>query len=201
MISIIIAEDQRMLLGALGALLDLEDDFQVIGHASTGEEAWRLVQALQPDICLMDIEMPIKTGLDVAEDIQKGKIRSKVVILTTFVRAGYFERAVKAGVMGYLLKDSSSDDLADSIRNIMKGKREFAPELVFGVLKEDNPLTEREREVLKLISDGMTTKEVSETLYLSAGTIRNYMSEILNKLDVKNRIEAITIAKEKGWIA
>jgi two-component system, NarL family, response regulator DesR len=201
MISIVIAEDQRMLLGALGALLELEDDFQVVGHASNGEEAWELVQTLQPDICLMDIEMPIKTGLDVAEDIQKKKLPSKVVILTTFARAGYFERAVKAGVMGYLLKDSSSDDLADSIRNIMKGKREFAPELVFGVLKEDNPLTEREREVLKLIADGMTTKEVSETLYLSAGTVRNYMSEILNKLEVKNRIEAITIAKEKGWIA
>ncbi|GGE82208.1 response regulator transcription factor [Priestia taiwanensis] len=200
MISIVIAEDQRMLLGALGALLDLEEDLEVIGQASNGEEAWKLVQTLKPDICLMDIEMPIKTGLDVAEAIHKAKISSKVVILTTFARVGYFERAVKAGVMGYLLKDSSSDDLADSIRNIMKGKREFAPELVFGVLKEDNPLTEREREVLKLIADGMTTKEVSGALYLSAGTVRNYMSEILNKLEVKNRIEAITRAKERGWI-
>ena len=121
-------------------------------------------------------------------------------MLTTFARPGYFERAVKAGVHGYLLKDGSIDDLAESIRKVMKGKREFAPELIINSYHEDNPLTEREQEVLKLAAEGKTSKEISAQLFLSAGTVRNYMSEILQKLEAKNKIEAITTAEGKGWI-
>jgi two-component system, NarL family, response regulator DesR len=199
-IRVIIAEDQRMLRGALGSLLDLEDDIELAGQAGNGEEALSLISSLKPDVCLMDIEMPLKSGLEVAEELKRENSPCRVVILTTFARPGYFERAVKANVHGYLLKDGSSDELAETIRNVMKGKREFAPELIFGSVGEGNPLTEREREVLKLVAEGKTAKEISATLYLSTGTVRNYISEILNKLNVKNRIEAISIAEEKGWI-
>ena len=197
MISIVIAEDQGMLLGALGSLLSLEDDMEVVGKASNGEEAVVLVERLNPDICIMDIEMPKKTGLEAAEEI-KGT-DCKVIILTTFARSGYFQRALKAGVKGYLLKDSPSDELASSIRLVMDGKRIYAPELMDDVYSESNPLTEREREVLELVADGMNTKEIAEELSLKTGTVRNYISTILDKLEVKNRIEAITQSKEKGW--
>ncbi|EOQ18999.1 MULTISPECIES: response regulator transcription factor [Bacillus cereus group] len=200
MIRIIIAEDQRMLRGALGALLDLEDDIEVVGQAANGEEALKLIESLQPDISIMDIEMPIQSGLDVAETLQKKKSLCKVMILTTFARPGYFERAMKAGVYGYLLKDSPSEDLAAAIRNVMQGKREISPELMFGLWQEQNPLSDREKEVLLLAKEGKTANEIAKTLYLSSGTVRNYISDVLTKLNAKNRLEAIAIAEEKGWI-
>ncbi|WP_440602836.1 response regulator transcription factor [Bacillus sp. GB_SG_008] len=200
MIRIIIAEDQRMLRGALGALLDLEDDIEVVGQAENGEEALRLIEKLQPDVSIMDIEMPIQSGLDVAETLRKQQSQCRVMILTTFARPGYFERAMKANVHGYLLKDSPSEDLAAAIRNVMNGKREISPELMFGLWQEQNPLTDREREVLLLAKEGKTANEIAKTLYLSSGTVRNYISDVLTKLNAKNRIEAITIAEEKGWI-
>jgi two-component system response regulator DesR len=200
MIRIIIAEDQRMLRGALGALLDLEDDIEVVGQAENGEEALKLIGKLQPDISIMDIEMPIQSGLDVAETLRKQKSPCRVMILTTFARPGYFERAMKANVHGYLLKDSPSEDLAAAIRNVMNGKREISPELMFGLWQEQNPLTDREKEVLLLAKEGKTANEIAKTLYLSSGTVRNYISDVLTKLNAKNRIEAITIAEEKGWI-
>ena len=196
MIRIIIAEDQRMLRGALGALLDLEDDIEVIGQAANGEEALKLIESLKPDISIMDIEMPIQSGLDVAEALKKEKSSCKVMILTTFARPGYFERAMKAGVHGYLLKDSPSEDLA-AIRNVMKGKREVSQDLMFGLWQEQNPLSDREKEVLLLAKEGKTANEIAKALYLSPGTVRNYISEVLTKLDAKNRIEAITIAEER----
>ncbi|TKH06743.1 response regulator transcription factor [Peribacillus simplex] len=199
MIRIVIAEDQRMLLGALGSILDLESDMEVVGKASNGEEAMNLVNQLKPDICITDIEMPVKTGLDVAEEIKDQGHQCKVIILTTFARPGYFERARKAEVGGYLLKDSPSDELANSIRIIMDGRRIYAPELVDMAFEEENPLTERECQVLKLIADGKTTKEIASQLYLTNGTVRNYISVILDKLDVSNRVEAIVRFKEKGW--
>lgn len=197
MIRIVIAEDQRMVLGALGSLLDLEEDMEVVGKANNGEEALKLIHQLQPDICIMDIEMPIKSGLDAAEELKEENC--KVIILTTFARSGYFERARKAGVSGYLLKDSPSEELANSIRTIMDGRRIYAPELVDIAFEEDNPLTERESQVLELIADGKSTKEIAGELYLTTGTVRNYISVILDKLDVGNRIEAISRFKEKGW--
>ncbi|AOH57029.1 response regulator transcription factor [Peribacillus muralis] len=199
MIRIVIAEDQRMLLGALGSILDLEEDMEVVGKASNGEEAMKLVKSLKPDICITDIEMPVKTGLDVAEEIKNEGNQCKVIILTTFARPGYFERARKAEVGGYLLKDSPSEELANSIRVIMDGRRIYAPELVDMAFEEENPLTERECQVLKLIADGKNTKEIASQLYLTNGTVRNYISVILDKLDVSNRVEAIVRFKEKGW--
>ncbi|MCM3161055.1 response regulator transcription factor [Metabacillus litoralis] len=197
MIRIVIAEDQQMLLGALGSLLNLEDDMEVVGKANNGEEALALVQKHSPDICIMDIEMPKMTGLEAAEKLVSSDC--KVIILTTFARSGYFQRAIKAGVKGYLLKDSPSDELANSIRSIMSGRRIYAPELMDDVYSEENPLTEREKEVLGLVADGMNTKEIADQLSIKTGTVRNYISTILEKLDVKNRIEAITQSKEKGW--
>jgi len=202
MIRIVIAEDQGMMLGALSSLLNMEDDFDVVGQAGNGAEAVSLVRKHQPDICIMDIEMPIKNGLEAAEALQQEAC--KIIILTTFARAGYFERARKAGIRGYLLKDSPIEDLAEAIRSIMNNRRIYDPELVDMMYADgdnlvDNPLTEREIEVLTLISQGRTTKEVAADLYLSPGTVRNYMSLILEKLQVNNRIEAISKYKEKGW--
>lgn len=190
-----------MMLGALGSLLNLEEDMEVVGMAKNGAEAVDLVNEFAPDICIMDIEMPIKTGLDAAEELQG--VDCKIIILTTFARAGYFERARKAGVRGYLLKDSPIEELVNSIRTIIDGRRIYAPELVdiaYGDADEtQNPLTERESQVLGLIADGRTTKEIAGELYLTPGTVRNYISAILDKLGVGNRIEAISRFKEKGW--
>ena len=200
MIRIVIAEDQRMLRSALGTLLSMEEDFEVVGEADNGEDALKLIENLQPDICLLDIEMPRKSGLEVASDLKKIGSDCKVIILTTFARPGYFERAVKAGVYGYLLKDGSIDELAASIRRIMNGSKEFSPELIVSVIHDDNPLTNREQEILRLAAEGKTAKEIAKQLFLSSGTVRNYLSEITQKLEAKNKIEAISIAKEKGWI-
>ncbi|GAA0437370.1 two-component system response regulator DesR [Lentibacillus halophilus] len=198
MISIVIAEDQRMLLGALGSLLELENDMEVAGEARNGEEALSLVRRHHPDICIMDIEMPIKNGLDAAEELKDDPC--KVIVLTTFARTGYFERARKADVSGYLLKDSPSEDLANSIRTIMNGNRIYAPELVDMAYDHSNPVTEREEQVMKLIAEGKNTKEIANWLYLTNGTVRNYVSVILDKLEVTNRIEAVSKVKEKGWL-
>lgn len=199
MIKIVIAEDQGMLLGAMKSLLNMEDDMEVIGLAQNGEEAVKQVRELRPDICIMDIEMPVKTGLDAAEILKDDDC--KIIILTTFARPGYFERARKAGVRGYLLKDSPIEELVNSIRVIMDGRRIYAPELVDFVYEDDseNPLTERESQVLELVAEGKTTKEIASELFLSAGTVRNYISTILDKLGVGNRIEAIQRFRDKGW--
>jgi len=197
MIRIVIAEDQRMMLGALGSLLSLEDDMEVAGQASNGEEAISLVKKLKPDICIMDIEMPEKSGLEAAEELNN--MDCKVIILTTFARSGYFQRALKAGVRGYLLKDSPSEELANSIRMVMAGKRIYAPELMDDIYSEENPLTAREKAVLELVADGKNTKEIAAELQIKTGTVRNYISQIMDKLGVKNRIEAIAQSKEKGW--
>ncbi|WP_087973763.1 response regulator transcription factor [Oceanobacillus rekensis] len=197
MIRIVIAEDQRLLLGALGALLDMEDDMEVVGQARNGQEVLQLVEQHQPDICIMDIEMPVMTGLDAAEVLKDTSC--KVIVLTTFARSGYFERARKANVSGYLLKDSPSEELANSIRVILGGRKVYAPELIDMAYSEENPLTEREEQVIQLIAEGKNTKEIASQLYLTNGTVRNYVSTIMDKLHVSNRIEAVSRLKEKGW--
>ncbi|GGM38893.1 transcriptional regulatory protein DesR [Paraliobacillus quinghaiensis] len=197
MIRIVLAEDQGMLLGALGALLDLEEDMEVVGKARDGEEALALVKKEQPDVCVMDIEMPVMTGLDVAESLKESTC--KVIILTTFARSGYFERARNAKVSGYLLKDSPSEDLANAIRKIIDGQRIYAPELIDMAFGETNPLTDREEQVIRLMAEGRNTKQIASQLFITNGTVRNYISVILAKLEVTNRIEAIEKFKEKGW--
>jgi two-component system response regulator DesR len=196
-IRIVIAEDQGLLLGALGALLELEPDMKVVGKARNGAEAVSMVRQLKPDVCIMDIEMPVMSGLEAAEALADDPC--KVIIMTTFARAGYFERARKAKVGGYLLKDSPGEELAGAIRAVMGGRKVYAPELVDMAYEEDNPLTEREVQVMKLVADGKNTKEIAEALYLTTGTVRNYISTILDKLKASNRIDAITRLKEKGW--
>lgn len=197
MIRIVIAEDQSMLLGALGSLLNLEDDMEVVGKAKNGEEALHLVYKHEPDICIMDIEMPLKSGLDAAMELKNH--HCKVIILTTFARTGYFERAREANVSGYLLKDSPSDELANSIRIIMDGRRVYAPELVDMAYGNQNPLTKREIQVIELLAEGKDTKSIAKELLITTGTVRNYISVILDKLEVSNRIEAISRFKEAGW--
>lgn len=200
MIRIVLAEDQGMLLGALASLLALEDGFDIVGTAANGKEALQLVEEHDPDICIMDIEMPVMNGLEAAEALRSANCH--IIILTTFARAGYFERARKAGVRGYLLKDSPIEELVEAIRQVMDGRRIYAPELVdimYDDVLYENPLTKREIDVLTLVSQGKTTKEIAENLHLSPGTVRNYMSIILEKLQVNNRIEAISLVKEKGW--
>jgi DNA-binding NarL/FixJ family response regulator len=200
MIRLFIAEDQRMLLSALGSLLDFENDMKVIGQAQDGESALASILTLEPDVCLMDIEMPKKTGLDVAEELATLSHPTKIIFLTTFARPGYFERAIKSGVHGYLLKDGSIEELAESIRSVVSGKRVFSPELTFELIREENPLTTREQDILRLAAEGKTTREITESLFLSTGTVRNYISEIIQKLDAKNRMDAVSVAKQKGWI-
>lgn len=197
MIRIVIAEDQEMLLGALGSLLDLEEDMEVVGKAKNGKEALTLVEKYKPDICIMDIEMPVMSGLDAAKQLKNH--HCKVIILTTFARTGYFERAQEAKVSGYLLKDSPSEELANSIRIIMDDRKIYAPELVDMAYGKQNPLTKREIEVIELIAAGKDTKEIATNLSITTGTVRNYISVILDKLEVSNRIEAISRFKEKGW--
>jgi two-component system, NarL family, response regulator DesR len=197
---VIVAEDQGMLRGALSALLDLEEDIEVVGQAENGEQALELIRSLRPDLCVMDIEMPNLSGLDVAERLKAQGDACRVVILTTFSRAGYFQRAMRAGVGGFLLKDSPINELAAALRTVFAGKRAVSSELALSFFEAENPLTEREREVLKLAREGLSAGDIAGRLYLSAGTVRNYLSEAIQKLEAKNRIDAIGIAERKGWI-
>lgn len=201
MIRVVIAEDQALVLGALATLLSLEGDIAIIARVGDGAAALDAVRNLKPDILLSDIEMPQMTGLDVAEAIAREGLAARVLIVTTFGRAGYLRRAMDAGVRGYLLKDTPADALAAAIRKVAAGGRAIAPELA--ELAWDapaNPLTERERDVLRLAEDGRSNKEIARQLDLSPGTVRNYLSEASAKLFAASRIEAGRIAREKGWL-
>ena len=183
MITLFLAEDQSMLNSALSQLLDLEDNLKVVGTASDGQTAWEMIQKQSPDVAILDIEMPRLTGLAVAQRIYEEKLPTRVVILTTFARQTYFEQAVQAQVAAYLLKDSPSEELIGAINQVMTGKTIYDPALVQSVLSvEQSPLTKRETEVLKVAASGMPTKEIAQQLFLSEGTIRNYLSAIFSKL-------------------
>ncbi|WP_077298168.1 response regulator transcription factor [Virgibacillus pantothenticus] len=197
---IVLAEDQKMLLGALGSLLDLEVDMEVIGQAANGDDVLKLIQEKQPDVCLLDIEMPGKSGLEVAELVNKMDQRPRIIVLTTFAKPGYFEKAVKAGVDGYLLKDRSIEELTAAIRKVVAGEKVYSQDLMVDYMRDPNPLSEREQEILLFVAEGKTTKELTGILFLSYGTIRNYLSGIMQKLEAKNRLEAVDIARNKGWI-
>jgi len=199
-LKIVIAEDQAMLLGAVATLLDLEPDFQVVGKASNGEQALAMCQEHQPDIVISDIEMPVMSGIELAEKLKAEQFAGKTMILTTFARSGYLRRAMDAGVKGYLLKDTPSDELATAIRKVANGRKAIAPELIVEAFEEMDPLSEKERKVLKLAADGLTTEQVAEKLFLSKGTVRNYLSSASSKLNAQNRIEAARIARDKGWL-
>ncbi|WP_270515581.1 response regulator transcription factor [Pediococcus acidilactici] len=201
MITLFLAEDQSMLNSALSQLLDLEDNLKVVGTASDGQTAWEMIQKQSPDVAILDIEMPRLTGLAVAQRIHEEKLPTRVVILTTFARQTYFEQAVQAQVAAYLLKDSPSEELIGTINQVMTGKTIYDPALVQSVLSaEQSPLTKRETEVLKVAASGMPTKEIAQQLFLSEGTIRNYLSAIFSKLGVRNRLEAVELVQNNRWI-
>ena len=200
MIRILLAEDQAMVRGALSALLSLESDLDVVGAAADGEMAWREVQRLQPDVLVTDIEMPGLTGLELAQRIARHELPVKVVIVTTFARAGFLRRALDAGVRGYLLKDAPAEQLADAIRQIQRGGRAIDPQLALEAWGEADPLSDRERQALRLAGEGLSASEIAQKLNLSHGTVRNYLSEAIGKLGVGNRIEAYRLARQKGWL-
>jgi two-component system response regulator DesR len=200
MIRIVIAEDQRMVLGALAALLELEVDLTVVAQARDGTEGLELVRVHQPDVLLADIEMPGLTGLELAAQVRERHPKTRVVILTTFARSGYLQRALRAGVAGYLLKDAPAAELAAAVRRVHTGLRAIDPELAAEAWSEPDPLTERERACLRLAGEGRTSPEIARALGLSDGTVRNYLSEAISKLGAGNRIEAARLAREKGWL-
>lgn len=200
-IRIILAEDQSLLSSALSQLLNLEDDLEVIGTYSNGEDAYSHIKYELPDVAILDIEMPKKTGLEVAEQISQNQLDVKTIILTTFANKQYFQTAVKANVKGYLLKDIPSDELVQSIREVVEGKTIYSPELVSSILGDvANPLTTKETQILREIHKGESTAQIASTLFLSNGTVRNYISSILSKLGAANRIEALNIAEKRNWI-
>lgn len=200
MIRVVIAEDQALVLGALAALLNAEQDLEVVAQAPDGDAALAEVLARQPDVLLTDIEMPGMTGLEVAAEIGRRRLACRVVIVTTFARAGYLRRALDAGASGYLLKDSPAEELANAIRRVHRGGRVVAPELAQEAWREADPLTDRERRVLRLAAEGAPAGRIAEHLGIAEGTVRNYLSSAIAKIGGSNRIEAARIAREKGWL-
>lgn len=201
MTTLFLAEDQKMLNTTLTTILNLEDDFEVIGNATDGKEAVDKILQLQPEVVILDIEMPKLTGLEIAKSIRLANLPIKIIILTTFARESYFQDAVATNVNAYLLKDSPSDFLITSIRQVLKGNTIFSPELVTTVLRaEKNPLTSREMTVLEVIQTGLSTAQMAEKLFLTEGTLRNYISSILSKTGTHSRIEAINVAQKNGWL-
>lgn len=200
MIRVLIAEDQSMVRGALAALLDIEHDIEVAGTAGDGREALRLASTLRPDVILTDIEMPEMTGLELAAAVKASTLGARVVILTTFARPGYLRRALEAGASGYVLKDAPSSHLADAIRRVHGGGRAIDVELAAEAWGEDDPLTDRERQVLRLAGEGKSGPDIAQDLHLSEGTVRNYLSEAINKVGGRNRVDASRIARAKGWL-
>jgi len=200
MIRVVIAEDQGMVLGALAALLEIERDIKVVGRAVNGREALDLTLKHKPDVLISDIEMPDMSGLEVAAELKDRGSTTRVIILTTFARPGYLRRALQAGAAGYLLKDSPAATLAEAVRRAHTGCRVVDPDLAAGAWTEDDPLTDRERQVLRLAAEGATSGDIAERLRLSEGTVRNYLSEAISKLGANNRVEAARIARSKGWL-
>jgi len=189
-----------MVLGALATLLEIEGDITVIARSRNGSDALNTILNLKPDIFLTDIEMPEMSGLDVAAELRRRRSATKVIILTTFARSGYLRRALDAGAAGYLLKDMAAEKLADAVRRVQNGLRVIDPELAAEAWAEPDPLTDRERQVLRLAGEGMASINIAAKLSLSEGTIRNYLSEAISKLGAANRIEAARIARTKGWL-
>ena len=201
MIKVLIAEDQQMLRGAMVSLLKLEKDIEVVAEVSDGIEAQKAIEVHNPHICIMDIEMPNMTGIELAECIKKEQKDIKIIIVTTFARPGYLQRAKEAGIEGYLLKDEPIDCLIESIRKVMKGESVISPELASAIFRQEaNPMTERETEILRLASSGLTTDDIVRRLFLTKGTVRNYLSSAIQKLGVSTRQQAIEKAKGKGWL-
>ena len=200
-IRVVLAEDQAMVLGALAALLELEGDIQGVAKATNGRDALKSAETLKPDVLGTDIEMPGMTGLEVAAALKVSRPSVRTVILTTFARPGYLRRALDSGARGYLLKDRPAAELADAVRRVHQGLRVVDPALAAEAWSaEPDPLTDRERHILQLASDGQTSGAIAQQLRLSEGTVRNYLSEAISKLGAQNRVDAARIARAKGWL-
>ena len=197
---LLIAEDLSMLRDAMATLLSMEDSVESVLQAKDGKEATDLISTHDIDVAILDVEMPEATGLDVLEYIRNNNIHCKVVIVTTFKRMGYFERAIKNNVDAYVLKDRSIDELMKTINNVLAGNKEYSPELMENIFNSHNPLTNQEKIILLKIKEGLSNKEIANELFLSEGTIRNYISNILTKLNCKNRTEAVKKSTEEGWL-
>lgn len=200
-IRLVIADDQALVRGALGALLDLEDDLQVVGMAADGAEALRLVAELAPDVCLMDVQMPGRDGVETTRMLRTANPGTRVLVVTTFARPGYLRAALDAGASGFIVKDTPAEKLADAVRRVHSGMRVLDPALAEESLFDGaNPLSDRERQVLRLAADGRSAAAIAADVFLSAGTVRNHLSAAIGKTGAANRAQAVRIAMDKGWI-
>jgi two-component system response regulator DesR len=201
MIRVLLAEDQAMTRGALAALLGLAGDLAVVAQVGRGDEVVAAALAAHPDVALLDIEMPGADGLTAAAQLRRALPTCRVMILTTFGRPGYLRRAMESGVVGFLVKDAPASELATAVRRVHAGERVIDPALATAALSEgNNPLTDREREVLAAAAPGASIADIAAALALSEGTVRNYLSTAIQKLGVRNRVEAARIAEDKGWL-
>ncbi|MEL0604336.1 response regulator transcription factor [Pseudoalteromonas undina] len=204
MIKVYLVEDQALVRDAVGALLSLDFNIEVIGQASNGQDAFNAIKALAdealPDIILTDIEMPHMSGIELSEQIAATFPSIKMVIMTTFSRAGYIRRSLALGVKGFILKEAPSDELINALKKVMQGQKVIDPELAINALDDADPLTDKERKALKLANDGLKTSDIAKQLFISEGTTRNYLSDAIAKLNATNRVDAARIAKQKGWL-
>ncbi|EGI75045.1 MULTISPECIES: response regulator transcription factor [Pseudoalteromonas] len=204
MIRVYLVEDQALVRDAVAALLGLDFNIEIIGQASNGQDALNAIEALDsdlhPDIILTDIEMPTMNGIELSEKIAAKFPTIKMVIMTTFSRAGYIRRALTTGVKGFILKEAPSEELINALKKVMQGQKVIDPELAINALDDADPLTDKERKALKLASDGLKTSDIAKQLFISEGTTRNYLSDAIAKLNATNRIDAARIAKQKGWL-
>lgn len=205
-LNVIVVDDQALVRGAMAALLDLNDDITVVGQAGDGAEALRTIadchsQNIPVDVVLMDIEMPTMDGIMATEAIRARHPNTRVLIVTTFGRPGYVQRALAAGASGFVVKDAPAEELADALRRVDQGQRVVAPELALEALSEGaSPLTDREVEVMRVVARGLTLSDVALLLGLSQGTVRNYVSSVMTKTGARTRAEAAAIAAKKGWL-
>lgn len=201
MIRVLLAEDQAMVRGALAALLTLEGDIEIVAEIGRGDEVVKAALSTHPEVALLDIEMPGCDGITAAAQLHAQLPGCRIIILTTFGRPGYLRQAMESGVVGFLLKDAPATQLATAIRRAMAGERIVDPSLAMAALSEgNNPLTERERSVLAVAKGGSSIAEIASSLALSEGTVRNYLSVAIQKMGVRNRIEAARLAEQKGWL-
>jgi two-component system, NarL family, response regulator DesR len=200
MIKLVLSEDQAMLRDALATLLGLESDIEIAASAGDGREALQQVRRIEPDVLVTDIEMPGLTGLELAAQIKRDGLKTRVLIVTTFARPGYLRRALEAGVSGYLLKDTPSSELANAVRRVAAGERVIAPALAEQAWSDADPLTDTERRLLRLAEAGMDSSAIADAEGLARGTVRNYLHSAISKLGAANRIEAARTARERGWL-
>ncbi|WP_154835047.1 response regulator transcription factor [Staphylococcus pasteuri] len=200
MISIIIAEDQQMLRKAMVQLIELNDDVNILGDVGNGKDALDLIKLYEPDVAILDIEMPGMTGIEVLSEVKNLKFKTKIIIVTTFKRPGYFEKAVANDVDAYVLKERSIDELMETTHKVVNGEKIYSSSLMTSLITSTNPLTHKEQVVLREIGNGLSSKDIANKLYLSNGTIRNYTSIIIDKLSAENRFDAWKIATSKGWL-